>query len=265
VRIAEHSPADNRHSGEIRHGGIFRKSARAFSRGARSFPHPVEPMKKLHAFTLIELLVVISIIAILAAIALPVLSAAIERGRATDCKNNLATLGKGITMYLNDNNDSMFQLNPTDGSTWPTTLQGKYVKDWRAFHSAFDKRPLAQADPYPVSYGLSQNVFGTFTGKWVNSMSTVILAAPAIDTSATGSTVTFLASATSDTNVSITGVGLPLNCGTHQKRQSINVLFSDAHVEQMDWAKFTGQAANQDQQLYKQMWDPMYVNPNSGN
>jgi len=94
-------------------------------------------MKKLQAFTLIELLVVISIIAILAGFALPVFTSAMERGHATTDKNNLASIGKGIVMYMNDNDDSMFSLSPTDGSTWPTVLQGKYVKDWNSFRSPF--------------------------------------------------------------------------------------------------------------------------------
>ena len=58
-------------------------------------------------FTLIELLVVIAIIAILAAMLMPALQQARERGRSAFCVSNLKTLGNALQMYGNDNNGYM--------------------------------------------------------------------------------------------------------------------------------------------------------------
>jgi prepilin-type N-terminal cleavage/methylation domain-containing protein len=60
--------------------------------------------KKLSAFTLIELLVVITIIAILASIALPVFNGVTERANQTKDLSNAKQIGLALKLFATDNN-----------------------------------------------------------------------------------------------------------------------------------------------------------------
>ena len=70
---------------------------------------------KRHGFTVIELVVLIAIIAILAAILLPVFAKAREKTRRTSCLSNLKQLGLGCLESARDYGEQL-PIAPVGGS-----------------------------------------------------------------------------------------------------------------------------------------------------
>jgi prepilin-type N-terminal cleavage/methylation domain-containing protein/prepilin-type processing-associated H-X9-DG protein len=112
-------------------------------------------------FTLIELLVVIAIIAILAAMLLPALDRARERGRSVHCLGSLKQQGVLIMNYADENQEyfipwMIYRPKPSGGVTgepWP----GYLVRVYKAPRALFDCPSFANAridnlDHYGINY-----------------------------------------------------------------------------------------------------------------
>lgn len=109
-------------------------------------------MREKRCFTLIELLVVIAIIAILAAMLLPALQQARERGRSASCVSNLSQFGKASNFYIGDNRDFIAPIINVNG--YPGNA--KYIFKKRPKNSLLGQYlGFTDAEPYDVLGGIT--------------------------------------------------------------------------------------------------------------
>jgi prepilin-type N-terminal cleavage/methylation domain-containing protein len=217
------------------------------------------------AFTLIELLVVISIIGVLAAILIPVISNVKEKANRTKCLSNLRQVGASFILFGQDNNGGKFPA--MSGGSWPRdvpkTLIDPLVQQYGANRNIFfcPSQPLMNKDDTYWNHGGDYRVIAyvfliagvpqvpedraqtdLITNKMPENMK--LKRGIPLGTDAPASKVEFVVDAiiSQDGNYATVKGELPINRSNHMDANGTlptggNILFKDFHVEWRDFSK----------------------------
>jgi prepilin-type N-terminal cleavage/methylation domain-containing protein/prepilin-type processing-associated H-X9-DG protein len=227
----------------------------------KSSPLPVR-----HGFTLIELLIVIATVGILAALAVPAFTRALERAKATSDLSNLRQVALLTQTYLNDKDGILPVMSaaPGIGTTALPVIYPKYVATKKIFQSPFDKRSPSETDSAPVSYGINANMYTASPGiagntaKVVSPSSTILMAPNYNGNPAVAASWTNLAAATPFVQNLVPGGGPGMTTGPQQNGRQINVLFCDLHAATITFGPATTPGTFQDTTSPQglKLWDP---------
>ncbi len=122
----------------------------------------------IRAFTIIEMLVVIAIVAVLAAILVPLVSRARDRARLTQCLTNMRHISAALMTYTADHNETypLARMRAADGCdprmehwTWKRAVQA-YVKSNETFQCPSVKNLWAACPDTPGAFGDESNIRG---------------------------------------------------------------------------------------------------------
>ena len=200
-------------------------------------------MRRQSGFTLIELLVVIAIIAILAAILFPVFARARENARKASCMSNVKQLAVGVTMYLQDYDETFFPrwFGPTDntGVRWyplssqPTYFLEPYVKNDKVF-----KCPSLGLN-WATCYGYNLNLGPSVTLSRVEQVSDLVVLGDDQFGSGTyyspgGGTGNFGANFCNKPGTLAENIQWGVNAPYGRHSEGVNVAFADGHAK---WIK----------------------------